>query len=289
MTESQPVQRSGDPLPSIAEADAVGEIAELYADIRETLNMSFVNLVWRALGAVPGGLEWTWTTMKPMYQSGIAYTEARELAESLAVPKIQPLPPAALRAVGVDEKSEQAIRAALDGYTRGNPLNTVTFSAVLVRLRGDTPSTEALPAAEQAPAPSRHGAAPSMMNFDQMDATTAAMVRAVNLLGADEEAAKVQVSLPRNLAHWPGFLSLYWSGLAHFHEDGRLRRVIDTALNDGAARGRRLAQLLGPTPDPSDVARQGIRDVLENLVPNAMGRMMPVVALLQGMMPAPKE
>lgn len=289
MTESQPVQRSGDPLPSIAEADAVGEIAELYADIRETLNMSFVNLVWRALGAVPGGLEWTWTTMKPMYQSGIAYTEARELAESLTVPKIHPLPPAALRAVGVDEKSEQAIRAALDGYTRGNPLNTVTFSAVLVRLRGDTPSTEALPAAEQAPAPSRHGAAPSMMNFDQMDATTAAMVRAVNLLGADEEAAKVQVSLPRNLAHWPGFLSLYWSGLAPFHEDGRLRRAIDTALNDGAARGRRLAQLLGPTPDPSDVARQGIRDVLENLVPNAMGRMMPVVALLQGMMPAPKE
>lgn len=287
MTESHPIQSSGDPLPSIAEADAVGEIAELYADIRETLNMSFVNLVWRALGAVPGGLKWTWTTMKPMYQSGIAYTEARQLAESLVVPEIQPLPPAALRAVGVDEKSELAIRAALDGYARGNPLNTVTFSSVLVRLRGDTPSTEALPPAEQPPAPSQHGAVPSMMNFDQMDASTAAMVRAVNLLGADEEAAKVQVSLPRNLAHWPGFLSLYWSGLAPYHEDGSLRTAIDAALHEGAVRGRRLAQLLGSTPDPSDLARQGTLDVLENLVPNAMGRMMPVVALLQGMMPAP--
>ena len=57
--------------------------------------MSFVNLVWRALGAVPGGLAWTWTTMKPMYQSGVAYAEARELAESLTVPGIPQLPPAA--------------------------------------------------------------------------------------------------------------------------------------------------------------------------------------------------
>ncbi len=52
------IQASGDPLPSVAEADARGEIAELYADIRQTLNMSFVNLVWRAVAAVPGGLEW---------------------------------------------------------------------------------------------------------------------------------------------------------------------------------------------------------------------------------------
>jgi len=280
---------SGDPLPSVSEAEATGEISEIYADIRETLNMSFVNLVWRALGAVPGGLAWTWTTMKPMYQGGVAYAEARELAEGLTVPGIPQLPLDALRAVGVDKDSEWAIRAALDGYERGNPLNTVTFSAVLARLRSDAPSQEALPAAEKAPPPSRYGAAPSMLNFDQMDTTTAAMVRAVNLLGANEEAAKVQVSLPRNLAHWPGFLSLYWSGLAPLHEDGSLRRAIDAALKGGAARGRRLAQLLGPTPDPSDVTRRGVREVLENLVPNAMGRMLPVVALLQRMMPTPME
>lgn len=282
-----PTQRSGDPVPSIAEGEARGEIAEIYADIRQTLNMSFVNLVWRALGAVPGGLSWTWATMKPMYVSGVAYAEARALREGLVVPEVPRLPLAALRGVGVDVQSERAIRAALDGYERGNPLNTVTFLAVLVRLRGEEPSHQALPPPESAPPPSVFGAAPPMMNFDQMSETAAAIVRAVNLLGADEAAARVQVSLPRNLAHWPGFLSLYWSGLAPMHEDGRLRASIKAVLDDAAERGLRLATLLGKTPEPSDEARVGVREVLENLVPNAMGRMMPVVALLQNMMPDP--
>ena len=278
-------QDSGDPLPSIAEANAEGEVAELYADIRETLNMSFVNLVWRALAAVPGGLRWTWTTMKPMYQSGVAYAEARGLQEALEVPFLPRLSPAALRAVGVDAEAERSIRAALDGYQRGNPLNTVTFSAVMVRLRGEEPSQETLPPPEVAPPPSRFGAAPAMLNFDQMDETTAAMVRAVNLLGADEAGARVQVSLPRNLAHWPGFLALYWTSLAAVHDDGRLHAAIAAALSDGYARGRRLATLLGPTSDPVGQTRDGVTEVLENLIPNAMGRMMPVVALLQKMMP----
>jgi hypothetical protein len=248
--------------------------------------MSFVNLVWRVLAAVPGGLDWTWKTMKPMYQIGVAYAEARLLHEGLVVPAIPRLPVAALRAVGVDAQAERAIRAAIDGYDRGNPLNTVTFSAVMVRLRGEVPAEASLPPAESAPPPSSFGVAPSMMNFDEMDDMTAAMVRAVNLIGADEEAAKVQVSLPRNLAHWPGFLSLYWACLAPLHEDGRLRGAIDAVLRDGEARGQRLSTLLGPTPDPAEETRRGVESVLGNLIPNAMGRMIPVVALLQAMMPA---
>ena len=185
----------------------------------------------------------------------------------------------------MDEEAERAVRAALDGYERGNPLNTVTFSALLVRLRGEVSTDETLPQPEAAPAPSSYGATPPMLNFDQMGTHAASMVRAVNLLGADEAAAHVQVSLPRNLAHWPGFLSLYWSCVAPFHEDGRLRASIDAVLEEGTARGRRLASLLAPTPDPTSEAREGVLRVLENLVPNAMGRMIPVVALLKKMMP----
>ena len=110
-------------------------------------------------------------------------------------------------------------------------------------------------------------------------------MRAVNLLGARGHAREVQVSLPRNLAHWPGFLSLDWTILAPLHDDGRLADCIDAVLEDGRKRGSRMAAALGATPEPAEETRRGVLESLENLVPNAMGRMIPVVSLLKRMMP----
>ena len=279
-------QRSGDPVPSIAEADATGEIAELYGDIRQSLGMPFVNLVWRNLASVPGGLKWAWTTMKPLYQQGAVYVEARQLRDSQTLPPVPILPRAVLLAVGVDASAEVSIRAAIDGYDRGNPLNIVTFSALMSRLRGEKPTASPPAPVGAEPEPPVVGETPKMLNFDQMDPVAADMVRAVNLLGARGRAREVQVSLPRNLAHWPGFLSLYWTILAPLHNDGRLATCIDTALEDGRERGGRMAAALGDTPEPSEETRRGVLESLENLVPNAMGRMIPVVSLLKKMMPA---
>jgi hypothetical protein len=284
-------QSSGDPVPSIAEADATGEIADLYADIRQSLGMPFVNLVWRNLASVPGGLKWSWTTMKPLYQQGTVYVEARRLRDSQTLPSVPTLPTAALRAVGVDAPAEASIRAAIDGYDRGNPLNIVTFSALMSRLHGEkvtSPTLELVDAGRET-SPDGETTIPKMLNFDQMDAVTADMVRAVNLLGARGHAREVQVSLPRNLAHWPGFLSLYWSVLAPLHDDGRLGVCIDAVLEDGRKRGARVAGALGDTAEPSDETRNGVLKSLENLVPNAMGRMIPVVSLLKQMMPPRKS
>jgi len=279
-------QSSGDPVPSIAEADATGEIADLYGDIRESLGMPFVNLVWRNLASVPGGLKWSWTTMKPLYQQGAVYVEARQLRDSQTLPPVPTLPRSVLRAVGVDANGEETIRAAVDGYDRGNPLNIVTFSALMSRLRGEQPTAPPPAPVDAEPEPPVAGETPKMLNFDQMDPVVADMVRAVNLLGARGRAREVQVSLPRNLAHWPAFLSLYWTILAPLHDDGRLANCIDAVLEDGRERGGRMAAALGDTPEPSEETRQGVLDSLENLVPNAMGRMIPVVSLLKQMMPA---
>jgi hypothetical protein len=279
-------QRSGDPVPSIAEADATGEIADLYGDIRQSLGMPFVNLVWRNLASVPGGLKWSWTTMKPLYQQGAVYVEARQLRDSQTLPPVPTLPRSVLRAVGVDADGEVSIRAAVDGYDRGNPLNIVTFSALMSRLRGEEPTAPPPASVDAELEPPVVGETPKLLNLDQMDPVTADMVRAVNLLGARGHARDVQVSLPRNLAHWPGFLSLYWTILAPLHDDGRLATCIDAVLEDGRERGGRMAAALGDTPEPSEETRQGVLESLENLVPNAMGRMIPVVSLLKQMMPA---
>ena len=114
-------------------------------------------------------------------------------------------------------------------------------------------------------------------------------MRAVNSLGADAISHRIQVSLPRNLAPWPGFLALYWTLLAPLHETGALRAATETVLAEGRERGRRLAAHLGDVGEAKPETVQGVREVLENLVPNAMGRMIRVVALLTAALPLEQQ
>lgn len=278
------MQPSGDCVPSVGEAEATGEIAELYADIRETLGMSFVNLIWRALAAIPGGLVWTWETMKPLYANASVYAEADALRAGQELPAVPRFSRAALESVAIGEDDEAAIRAALLGYDRGNPLNIVSFSAIVARLNGVV--EPACPPAQQPPRRAPVAAAPTRLNFDQMPPHVAEMVRTVNLIGARGNVRNVQVSLPRNLARWPSFLVLYYAALRPLHDDGSLAAAIDAVLEDGRRRGRAVSGALGRTGLPAAETAAAVQASLDNLVPNAMGRMIPVVSLLLRMMPA---
>ena len=43
-----------DPFPAVVEASATGETADLFADIRATVGVRVVNLVWRHLATLDG-------------------------------------------------------------------------------------------------------------------------------------------------------------------------------------------------------------------------------------------
>jgi len=53
-----------DPIPAISESEATGLIAEIYADIRSVYRVGVVNLIWRHLATIPGGLPWVWSTIR---------------------------------------------------------------------------------------------------------------------------------------------------------------------------------------------------------------------------------
>ena len=72
-------------VPSVLEADARGEIAEIYADIRKVLGTSVVNLIWRNLATMPGALQWTWSTVRPLYL-GDAPLHAEAVRRTIALP-----------------------------------------------------------------------------------------------------------------------------------------------------------------------------------------------------------
>ena len=77
-----------DPFPAIAEASAAGETAELFADIRATVGVRVVNLVWRHLATLDGALPWAWRAVKPLYLQGMADRAAVDFRRDMALPNL---------------------------------------------------------------------------------------------------------------------------------------------------------------------------------------------------------
>ena len=117
-----------------------------------------------------------------------------------------------------------------------------------------------------------------------MPGEAAGLVRAVNRLGARGQD-HILVSMPRQLAHWPGFLALYWSLLAPLDADGSLHACIDAIRADARARGAGLAADLGQPVLPQPDALAAVETSLDDFCQHAISRMIPVVSLLQTAMP----
>jgi len=274
---------SGDPVPAITENDATGEVAELYADIRKTLGVPLVNLIWRNLATMPGALPWAWLSVKPFFETGQIRNEALALIEGQQLPSVPLLPSATLRAVAVDAQAEGAIRGILESYNRTNPINLVALCALLAVLRNEAVDETPCPAAKR-PQQAIDVTLPALVNLGETSDDTAELVRAVNRLGA-RGRDHILVSMPRHLAHWPGFLALYWTVIAPLDGNGDLHRCIDAVLADGNARGARLAGVVGRALQPPEAARSVIETTLDDFCRNAISRMIPVVSLLKKAMP----
>src|SRR6478735_705388 len=102
-------------VPSVLESEARGEIADIYADIRKVLGTSVVNLIWRNLATMPGALEWTWSTVRPLYR-GDAPLHAETVRVTIALPDWPAFSADTLLAAGVDEAEQALIRNLLDTY-----------------------------------------------------------------------------------------------------------------------------------------------------------------------------
>jgi len=105
-------------VPSILESEARGEIADIYADIRKVLGTSVVNLIWRNLATMPGALEWTWSTVRPLYL-GDAPLHAEAVRQMIALPEWPGFSTDTLAAAGVDA-------AARSFMTCSTAINTPT-------------------------------------------------------------------------------------------------------------------------------------------------------------------
>jgi hypothetical protein len=261
-------------VPSVLESDAKGEIADIYADIRNVLDTSVVNLIWRNLATMPGALEWTWSTVRPLYL-GDAPLHAEAVRRTIALPDCPGFSTDTLLAAGLDEAERALICDVLDSYQYTNALALVVLSALLAHFEPRPAGT--VTAADTAPKPS--GAKiPELPPMDALDPEVAALVGELNSFGEDTEPQLI-ASMYRHLAYWPAYLALVRTMLAPLQRQGRLNALTLSTRALGYAHGAVLASQLKPATPPDTL--KGALASCRLFVEHPIARMTGLCALIR--------
>jgi hypothetical protein len=274
-----------DPVPAITEAEATGEIAEIFADIRAVYRVGVVNLIWRHLATIDGALPWAWHTLRPLYVGGIIGREATALRAGLALPDVPPIPAPVFAAMELDAIAVAGIRSVLSAYDRTNAMALLALTALQAGLTGKpaaaagASSAMAASAAATATAPAVIPL-PPLLTLEEMAPSTADLVLRLNRFGTTRETP-ILPSMYRHLAHWPAFLALSWSALAPLDADTRLNRSIEVATAQAGLRAAGMAlpppTMLGPE------LRSAVARALEPFTSDVIAKMVVICAVLRTM------
>ena len=249
-----------DPFPAVAEAAATGEVADLFADIRTTVGVRVVNLVWRHLATLEGALPWAWGAVKPLYQQGMADAAAIRFRESMILPRLE----------GVAGDQPASVDAVLASYDHSNTINLFSLGALATWLRG-----EAAPAGEPAAGPRLSPpdvALPKLAAQEDVTPETWQRVLRLNRFG-DRPQPLILASMYRHLAHAPAFLEQLETALAPVQADGSLDRAI--AANRAAA-GAGAAILARAIAAPRPRLAVEIETGVQAFVDHAIGKMVTI-------------
>ncbi|MDP4023981.1 hypothetical protein Q8W71_15225 [Methylobacterium sp. NEAU 140] len=277
-----------DPIPAIREEDATGEIAALFADLRTALGVPFVNLIWRHLATIPGGLAWTWGVVGPLYGTAALSAAAAELRGLVALPDLATIPDHAFDAAGVDAEARAAIRNLIADY---NTANAANFLAMLVALavlrdearaagetRGETVGRTADGAVGSVPAiplPALADLSPPVL----------ALVRDLDGFGRLGESAAI-ASLYRHLAHWPPYLALARTALSPLHRSGALAAEQERVIAAGRRHAAALAPRAAARPPLDASSADRVVEALDGFTRLMIGRMIVMGTALHGLLEA---
>jgi hypothetical protein len=250
---------STDPFPAVAEASATGETAELFADIRATIGVRVVNLVWRHLATIDGALPWAWLAVKPLYLRGIADRAAMQFREGMALPHL----------VGLAGPQPQSVDDVLASYDHSNTVNLFALGALVARLRGEVAGEGEPEAGARIPPPDI--ILPKLASADDVAPETWALVLRLNRFGDPHQV--ILASMYRHLAHAPDFLCQIEAALAPVEADGSLAKAITANRRDAHERAKVLARAIATRRPPfADQVEAGV----SAFVDHAIGKMVTI-------------
>ncbi len=249
-----------DPLPAITEAAAAGEIADLFADIRTTVGVRVVNLVWRHLATMDGALPWAWAAVKPLYLAGLPDAAMAAFHRSMDVPK--------LASLAGDQPA--SVDAVLASYDHSNTINLFALGALRAWLNGEVARDGTIALGPRKAAPDL--ALPKLASEEDVDAATWALVLRLNRFG-DEPQPLILASMYRHLAHAPSFLLRVETVLAPVAADGSLRKAIVDNRSTAAALSADIARAISAARSAQAVE---IEKAVGLFVDHAIGKMVTI-------------
>jgi Halocarboxylic acid dehydrogenase DehI len=272
-----------DPVPAITESAATGEIAEIFADIRQVYRVGVVNLIWRHLATFPQALPWVWQSVRPLYVDGTIEREAAVLRASIAVPEFPAFPASVIAAAGLGEHDLDQIRTILAAYDRTNAMALIALSAVGCKIAGMPVDGDGAIASESelpfAPPPELR--LPPLLSLSELSPATAELVLTMNRIGAKRDDA-ILASMYRHLAHWPAYLALAWTMLAPLAAGTRLDGLIADAIDQARASARRMIGRLPPPPSTlTPAVRADVSRALDRFAGDVIPKMVVIGALLR--------
>ena len=201
----------------IPEAEATGKVAEIYDDIRQTLDMSMVNTIWRNLALQEGVLEWVWYSLKPIYQNGSVRHYASKLRSQINLDDVCPIPLSAFRILGISDRDRDTLNNLLEDLAYSNAQNIIAFKSLLNEPSGAHEIEEFSPGRDQR----RKYDLPQPINFEDLSSDEKELFREIQSIGGS-----VSVGFPpmwlRGLARYPSTLPLAWAILTQIEANGQL-------------------------------------------------------------------
>ncbi len=248
-----------DPFPAIAEASATGETADVFADIRATVGVRVVNLVWRHLATLDGALPWAWGAVKPLYLAGVPDEAARRFRETMELPRLATL-------AGDQPDSVDAVLAT---YDHSNTVNLFALGALAAWLRGEATVGPAPIGGPRLSPP--NVALPPLASETDVSPETWARVLRLNRFGDPRQL--ILASMYRHLAHAPAFLIEVETALNAAVANGSLDRAIAANRAAAQAAARLLARgIIAERP----VAADRIETSVSAFVDHAIGKMVTI-------------
>jgi hypothetical protein len=248
-----------DPFPAVVEASATGETAALFADIRSTVGVRVVNLVWRHLATIEGALPWAWAAVKPLYVQGIVDQAVRRFRESMVVPKLASLA----------GRQPQSVDDVLASYDHSNTNNLFALGALVAWLRAEIAAEGVPEAGPRLPAPDV--TLPKLTSAEDVKPETWALVLRLNRFGDPHQI--ILASMYRQLANTPDFLRQVEAALTPVEADGSLVRAIADNRHDAHERAKLLARAIDAQRPP--FARQ-VETSVSAFVDHAIGKMVTI-------------